>query len=116
MASIALRSEMRHFLNSMDQVRRTSLTPGLPVKVISRGKQVWPHTEEGDQLEATWRSLQEDLYRRLTSPTSALSHQYAMNSGHYVHLDEPRLVARAIRKMVLNQRRVALMSGNSNKN
>ena len=115
-ASIALRSEMRHFRDSMNQVRMTSLTSGLPVKVISRGKRVWPENDDGDRLEATWRALQEDLYQRLTSPASALSHQFALNSGHYVHLDEPRLVTRAIRKMVMQQRRIASLNVDSNKN
>ena len=115
-ASIALRSEMHHFRDSMDQVRMTSLAPDLPVKIISRGKRVWPENEDGDRLEATWRALQEDLYQRLSSPTSALSHQFAMNSGHYVHLDEPRLVTRAIRKMVMEQRRLAALDSDSNKN
>ena len=115
-ASIALRSEMYHFRRSMDQVRKATLADDIPVKVISRGKRVWPENDDGDRLEATWRALQEDLYERLSPPASALSHQFAMNSGHYVHLDEPGLVTRAIRKMVIGQRRIASLDGNTNKN
>ena len=111
-AMIALQSEMRHFNHSIHQVRHTQIPAHIPVKVISRGKRVWPEGEVGDRMESIWRALQEDLYKRLTPASSGLSHQIASNSGHYIHLDEPRLVVRAIRKMVLDQRRLELSHNN----
>lgn len=107
-AMISLQSEMRHFNHSIHQVRHTRIPAYIPVKVISRGKRVWPEGEVGDRMESIWRVLQEDWYNRLTPASSGLSHQIATHSGHYIQLDEPRLVVRAIRKMVLNQRRLAL--------
>ncbi|HID82592.1 MAG TPA: alpha/beta hydrolase [Chromatiales bacterium] len=114
-AMISLQSEMRHFNDSIHQVRYTPMPPYIPVKVISRGKRVWPEGEKGDRMETAWRLLQEDLYQRLTPASSGLSHQIATLSGHYIHLDEPRLVVRAIRKMVLNQRRLALLENRHDK-
>lgn len=63
-----------------------------PVVIISRGKRVWPKNELGDKCERQWARLQNDLEN-----VSLQSYHYiARNSGHIVHLDEPRLVSNNI--------------------
>jgi pimeloyl-ACP methyl ester carboxylesterase len=59
-----------------------------PVVIITRGKRVWAHNEMGDRREQKWAKLQNDLENLSVNP----KHLMAYNSGHVVHLDQPKLV------------------------
>jgi pimeloyl-ACP methyl ester carboxylesterase len=101
-AFIALRGEMQSFSDSAEIVKASRPLPDVPYLVITRGKRVYPHNHKGDQMEAIWRELQDDLAIRTSyhQPDAAVSHLVAMNAGHYVHLDEPEIVIDAIRNVV----------------
>ncbi len=101
-AQYALRGEMRAFRDSAEEVREAGALPDVPVRVITRGRRVWPHTERGERLEAIWADLQDDLANRFAchSDGAPRIHLYAPHSGHYVQLDEPDVVVDAIRQVV----------------
>ena len=101
-AFLALRGEMISFQRSAQQVRDSGPLPDVPMMVITRGKRVWPENEQGDQLETIWRNLQEDLATRTSYNRSSvgISHLFANNSGHYVHLDEPELIVNVVQDVV----------------
>lgn len=50
----------------------------------------------GGQLIPGWRQMQDELAALSTEST----HIIAEGSGHYVHLDDPELVIRAIKDLV----------------
>lgn len=100
-AARTLESEMRYFQLSAEQTRvYAASTGGIPVTVLSRGRRVWPHDEEGDRLEAVWESLQEDLFERLGT-----SQRIAADSGHYIQLDEPEIVIDSIHDLLHSVKR-----------
>ncbi|MFP6682395.1 MAG: alpha/beta hydrolase [Gammaproteobacteria bacterium] len=80
------------FRDSARQLRAAQSLGTIPLMVVSRGKRVWPENNRGNLLEHLWLELQTDLADQ--SPWSA--HIVAGNSGHQVHLDQPKLVAYSI--------------------
>ena len=94
-AMLTMASEGRYFQFSGYQTRLfANSSDGIPVTVLSRGRRVWAHDERGDRLEAAWETLQQDLFRRLGT-----SRRIASDSGHYIQLDQPRLVIDSIRSL-----------------
>jgi len=87
-----LAHEFLGFRDSARELRDAQALRAMPVVVISRGKRVWPRDERGNLLENLWIELQSDLADQ--SPWSA--HIMARDSGHHVHLDQPKLVAYSI--------------------
>jgi pimeloyl-ACP methyl ester carboxylesterase len=89
------------FAKSLAQVDQTQTFGDLPLVVVSRGK---PHSETMPDLpvqaaltfERTWNTMQGEL---TTLSTSGV-HLTAMRSGHYIHCDEPELVAEIIYQAV----------------
>ena len=83
--------EFRHFMDSAAQVRDIPV-PDVPILVLSRGRQVWPETAYGDEMERIWAELQRDL-GNLSGRTL---HLVAANSGHAIHFDQPEAVTTAV--------------------
>lgn len=87
-----LADEFLGFRDSARELRNAQPLTAMPMVVVSRGKRVWPPGPRGDLLEHLWIELQSELADQ--SPFSA--HIVARNSGHYVHLEQPKLVAYSI--------------------
>jgi hypothetical protein len=87
-----LAHEYLGFRDSARELRAAQALGAIPLIVVSRGKRVWPENTRGNLLEHLWLELQTDLADQ--SPWSA--HIVAGNSGHQVHLDQPKLVAYSV--------------------
>lgn len=83
--------EFRHFMESAAQVRDLEL-PDVPILVLSRGRQVWPDTAYGNEMERIWAELQADL----GTLSDRTLHLIAANSGHAIHFDQPQAVTTAV--------------------
>lgn len=79
-----LREEWRDDLD----IAAVVLTHGLPAEYPPE----WPMEED----EALWRNLHRDLATRFTDGRLVI----AENSGHDIHMDEPELVAEAVRNVL----------------
>jgi len=98
-SSKAMTTQRREFANfavSAAQVRMAGALPQVPLVVISRGRRVWPETPMGDALERAWADLQADLAASIPGGRQIR----AERSGHLVHLDQPELVAGAVREVL----------------
>ncbi len=93
----AASQELLNFRRSARQVSLANPFPEIPLVVVSRGMRMWPDNRRGRLMEELWQRLQAELSQ--LSPLSA--HLIANHSGHHVHLDQPVLVADAVR-LVLN--------------
>jgi hypothetical protein len=89
----AIVDEYLHFRQSTQEVRDSRPFPDVPLVVITRGRRVWPQNRRGDFMERSWLALQDELAG--LSPRSA--HLIAERSGHFVHIDQPELVAETVR-------------------
>jgi pimeloyl-ACP methyl ester carboxylesterase len=94
-------NELQHFRLSAEEVRRAPRWPDVPVVVLTRGLRVWPSDEKGQLMEVLWKELQNELAAR----TSHSLHIVVRGSGHYIHLDQPEIVAHAIDLLVETQRK-----------
>ncbi|MGH8246001.1 MAG: alpha/beta fold hydrolase [Gammaproteobacteria bacterium] len=88
--------ELRNFTISAAQVRHLGAFPPVPLIVVSRGQRVWPRDPMGDSLEKAWAEMQSDL----AASTPGGRQIIARHSGHLIHLEEPDVVAEAIRSVV----------------
>jgi len=98
-SSKAMTTQRREFANfdiSAAQVRMAGTLPQVPLVVISRGRRVWPETPMGDALEQAWADLQAELAASIPGGRQI----HAERSGHLVHLDQPELVAGAVREVL----------------
>ena len=98
-SSKAMSTQRREFANfavSAAQVKSVGSLPHVPLVVISRGLRVWPETPLGDALEHAWAELQTDLAASIPGGRQI----HAEHSGHLVHLDQPDLVAGAVREVL----------------
>ncbi len=84
--------ELQHFRLSSHQVRSAPRWPDVPVIVLTRGQRVWTGEGKGELMERLWMQLQDELATR--NPHSL--HIVARASGHHIHLDQPRVVVRAV--------------------
>lgn len=97
---VASRNEYRYLAASVRALSKARAIGDIPLAVISRGLRQWPPGAEGDAREAEWQRQQAELVR-----LSRLGHHdAAARSGHDIHLDQPELVAAAIRAMVKEER------------
>ncbi|MDP6183875.1 MAG: alpha/beta hydrolase [Gammaproteobacteria bacterium] len=87
-----LAEEFLGFRDSARELRNAQALIAMPIVVVSRGKRVWPHDSRGNLLENLWVELQSELAAQ--SPWSA--HIVARDSGHHVHLDQPKLIAYSV--------------------
>ncbi len=83
--------EMVGFRASEAQVRSSPPLPPVPLVVLTRGRHLW-QGPRGELLEGLWLQLQNEL--AAMSPHSA--HLIAADSGHHIHLQQPRLALRGI--------------------
>jgi len=83
--------EMVGFRASETQVRSSPPLPPVPLVVLTRGRHLW-QGPRGELLEGLWLQLQNEL--AAMSPHSA--HLIAADSGHHIHLQQPRLALRGI--------------------
>lgn len=95
-AVMTIREESMAFELSATQVQRAGSLPDVPLVVLTRGSRVWPHTSQGDALEATWMELQDEL--ALLTPDAV--HLIAEHSGHSIHMDEPGIVISAVNTLL----------------
>lgn len=110
----AVTSELESYRASAAEVQ-AGVVPNIPLIVLTRGQQQWPHDERGDRMEALWRTLQAELARK----TDMAGQVVAARSSHYIHLDQPELVCAAIRIVAtaarqaggINAQRVAMQQG-----
>ena len=100
-AWVASSNEYRYLARSVLELQQAPPLGDMPLTVLSRGLRQWPPGPDGDAREQTWRDEQEAL----AGLSSRSVHKVARNSGHYIHLDEPEVVANAIRDMVREARR-----------
>src|SRR5450432_2616472 len=80
--------------------RKLNWKTNLPLIVITQGKPGPPiaglTAEQNAGFARVWRELQEDLSKR--SPKGQF--RIAENSGHFIQLDDPESVIKAIRDLV----------------
>ena len=95
-AMVTQRREFTNFAVSAAQVKAAGRLPQVPLVVISRGRRVWPETPMGDALERAWADLQADLAASIPGGRQIR----AERSGHLIHLDQPELVAGAVREVL----------------
>ncbi|HQR61365.1 MAG TPA: alpha/beta hydrolase [Methylophilaceae bacterium] len=101
------RSEYRALADSVSQVQQAPGLGDIPLIVISRGIHEWGESAEGAAREASWQAQQDELVRLSRRGT----HKIASRSGHHIHLDEPGLVADAIRELVVKAREEQVPTG-----
>jgi pimeloyl-ACP methyl ester carboxylesterase len=94
------RSEYRALGDSVSQLQEAPGLGDIPLIVISRGIHEWAENEAGTAREASWQAQQDELVRL----SRRGRHKIATGSGHHIHLDEPELVAGAIRELVVKAR------------
>ncbi len=95
----ALRGELSAFRLSAAQVKNAAVDDAIPTALLTRGRRVWPNTVDGARMESAWRRLQ----TRLAENWQRTRHIIAHDSGHYIHLDEPALVADAVTWVALRR-------------
>lgn len=100
------RAEYRGMALSVSQVQQSPGLGDIPLTVISRGKREGGASAEDDLRENAWQAEQQELLR-----LSRHSHQImARDSGHQIPLDQPELVAEAIRDLIAQQRATPAIS------
>ncbi|MBI2992696.1 MAG: alpha/beta hydrolase [Gammaproteobacteria bacterium] len=95
----AMATEQRELLNftvSAAQVEQAGQLPQVPLIVVTRGRRVWPDGPMGDAKEKSWGKLQQELVESVPGGRQII----APNSGHLIHLDEPDVVAGAVREVL----------------
>jgi hypothetical protein len=90
---LAVTRELEGFRYSARQVLKAGPLPAIPLIVLTRGIQKWPDNERGNRMEALWQQLQTELAMKTANAVQII----ALNSGHHIHLDQPRLVVDVIR-------------------
>jgi hypothetical protein len=89
---LAVTRELEGFRYSARQLIKAAPLPDIPLIVLTRGLQKWPHDERGNRMEALWQQLQTELVHKTADAAQII----ALNSGHHIHLDQPDLVVDAI--------------------
>ena len=93
----AVTEEFLYFRDSAAEVIAAGELPAVPLIVLSRGRpERNTEEEEGRLAEALWGQLQAELAEM--SPRAA--HLIAEGSGQHVHLDQPELIADAVRLVI----------------
>jgi len=97
--------EAQAFDASAEQVRAAPrLSQSLFLTVLTRSKpETWPDGVSADHAEATWVELQADLAAQVPDST----HIVVENAGHFIHLDRPDAVIKAIESQISSAKRSA---------
>lgn len=97
---VTSRIEYRHLGASVKAVQKSPALGDVPLVVLSRGLRQWPAGKVGDEREQTWQAQQ----RELVNLSSMGSYRTAARSGHQIHLDQPEMVAEAVRELLAVER------------
>ena len=106
MASMKSRSTLLNEMDNMEisarQVTKQTNHPPyiFPVTILTRGKRVWANNDLGERREQQWLRLQNDL----KNISMQSSHYLAEESGHIIHLDQPKFVSKNIMSTALKVR------------
>lgn len=95
-AVAAEQRELSNFTISAAQVEHAGSLPQVPLVVVTRGKRVWPEGPLGDAQEKSWAEMQHELAQSVAGGRQVI----ARHSGHLIHLEEPDVVAGAIREVL----------------
>ena len=95
-AILTQQRELFNFNLSADQVKELGDLPDIPLIVISHGLRVWPDNPLGQAREREWRAMQRDLVHLAPRGRQVI----AASSGHLIQLQQPELVADAIRQLL----------------
>ena len=90
------RAEFRALGQSVAALQNAPPMPDLPLIVLSRGLRAWPDGAIGDAQELAWETQQNELSKLSTHGTRRI----ALHSGHHIQLDEPDMVADAVRELL----------------
>lgn len=88
--------ELSNFTISAAQVEHAGALPQVPLIVVTRGKRVWPEGPLGDAQEKSWADMQRELADGVAGGRQII----AQHSGHLIHLEEPDVVAGAVREVL----------------
>jgi pimeloyl-ACP methyl ester carboxylesterase len=97
----AILGELAAFEKSGAELHAAPSQPDLPLVVIMHGKRVLPEGTFGDRVEQQWVELQRELAARYRNSRFLI----AKDSAHMIPVDQPELVAGAIRPLVEARRR-----------
>lgn len=89
---LTLRSELSHFTASAKFLQKRTPDLEQPLLVISRGQTQWKNSKDAELRESIWQELQSEL----SQLNKRSIHIIASQSGHFVHLEQPRLVVNAL--------------------
>lgn len=94
----AVHDEAFAFDQSAEEVKAANpIRSDLPVVVLSRSTaEAWPPSVSQEEAEGIWQELQAEL-SKLTSKTTQT---IVDDSGHYIHLEQPKVVVDAIQTIV----------------
>ena len=94
-AVFAQMEELKYFRQSETEVLEAGEMPNIPLAVLTRDQRLLPTMKNRRSMEDVWRSLQEDL----ANSSSRGWQEIVSGSSHNIHLDNPKAVIRAIRKV-----------------
>ncbi|MES1928117.1 hydrolase [Salinisphaera dokdonensis CL-ES53] len=84
--------ELAGFRESEHQVAIAPPLPDIPIVVVSRGARIGTSADYPPASERLWRRLQQEY----VDAHPGTVHFIARDSGHYIQLEQPALVARAV--------------------
>ena len=90
-------NELRNINISIEEIKSASKMPDIPVTVITHGKKVWD-SAMFKNMEEIWLELQ----TKLSKSTSKGKLLVAEESGHNIHLNQPKLILDEI-KIILKK-------------
>jgi pimeloyl-ACP methyl ester carboxylesterase len=106
---VTSRGEYRALAFSVSELLQAPPIGNIPLTVITRGTREWPTGKDGDAQEKSWHEQQAEL----TKLSSIGTQRMAQKSGHHAHIDEPEVVADAVRDLVTAERKkLAFAAGN----
>jgi len=97
----SLYGELLHLRESARQAQVAFLLPDVPLAVVARDGRAQANTRRGLSVARIWLELQKELANRVPESTLVVTRE----SGHHIHLDQPELVVRAIRGVVIAARK-----------
>jgi pimeloyl-ACP methyl ester carboxylesterase len=92
----AILAELTAFKESSEELRVADVHADTPLVIIMHGLRILPDGTLGDEMEQEWMRLQRELAARYRRSSFIVAPQ----SAHNIPLDQPELVAAAIRRLV----------------
>lgn len=96
---VTSRVEYRHLGASVKALMKAPSLGDVPLVVLGRGLRQWPQDPGGNAREQAWQLQQQELARL----SSRSVYRTAAHSGHHIHLDQPELVAEAVRELLAEE-------------